>query len=61
MDKLQTCGKLLSYTFCFFSYHIQIYCGAPVDTNDNSNRNTSEDAASPHTHFLKFFIDKSHL
>lgn len=40
-------GKWLLYTF----YHIQIYCGAPVDTNDNSNKNTSEDTLA-HKHFF---------
>lgn len=42
-------------------YHIQIYCGAPVDTNDNSNKNTSEDT-SPHKRlfFFKTSLSISH-
>lgn len=42
-------------------YHIQIYCGAPVDTNDNSNKNTSEDTSS-HKRFCFFLTSSlSHL
>lgn len=41
------------------SYHIQIYCGAPVDTNDNSNKNTSEDTNA--FFFWNFFVIKSHV
>lgn len=38
--KLQTCVKWSSY---YTFYNIQIYRGAPVDINDDSNRKTTED------------------